>query len=47
MFQTAFATMVTCVLPYEGCLSSNISTVQDRVHLRLGFGVWTPQQPQE
>ena len=37
MFQTAFAIMVTCMLPSECCLSSNISIVQDRVHLRLGF----------
>src|SRR5258708_23438322 len=40
-------TMVTLMLPSECCRFSNISAVQDRVHLRLGFGVWTPQQPQK
>lgn len=43
----ALLTMVTCMLPCECCLSSNTSTVQDRVHLRLGFEAWTPQQPQK
>ena len=43
----ALLRMVTYMLPCERWPSSNTSTVQDRVHLRLGFGRSTPQQPQK